>query len=160
MANGLTRWNPFREMQTMQNVMDRFFEDWRPLMDDFPRMGNALALDVHEDDHGYVISTELPGVKPENINIRQEGDYLLIDAEIKQETTSEEGKRPIIQERRYGRFSRRLRLPQHIDFAKAEADYEDGILKLTLPKSPEQQPRTIQVKPRNGHHTNGGSNQS
>jgi hypothetical protein len=45
MANGLTRWNPFREMQTMQNVMDRFFEDWRPLMDEFPRMGNALALD-------------------------------------------------------------------------------------------------------------------
>lgn len=157
MANGMTRWNPFREMQTMQNVMDRFFEDWRPMMEEFPRMENALALDVHEDDNSYTITTELPGVKPENINIRQEGDYLLIDAEIKQETTSEEGKRPLVQERRYGRFSRRLRLPQNIDFAKADADYEDGVLKLTLPKSQEQQPRTIQVKARNGHQTNGGN---
>lgn len=148
MSNSITRWNPFREMATVQNMMDRFFEDWRPFSDDFWRSGvNALALDVHEDDEAYTVSTELPGVKPEEINVRQEGDYLVIEAETRSQTESDPKKRPLVQERRYGRYSRRLRLPQNIDFEKSSATYQDGVLTLTLPKAPEGQPRVIQVRP-------------
>jgi HSP20 family protein len=149
MANGITRWNPIREMATMQNMMDRLFEDWRPFLDE-SRVGlpaNALALDVHEDDQNYVITTELPGVKPDQIQVRQEGDYLVIEGETRDEQESDEknGRRALIKERRFGRYSRRLRLPQDVNFDKAEASYQDGVLTLTLPKSEARQPRTIPV---------------
>lgn len=154
MSNSITRWNPLREMTTMQNMMDHFFEDWRPFSDEFFRSGiNSLSLDVHEDDNSYTVSTELPGVKPEEINVRQEGDYLLIEAETRSQTDGDQSKRPLVQERRYGRYSRRLRLPQNIDFGKAEANYENGVLTLTLPKSPQAQPRTITVR---SAQSNGG----
>ncbi len=146
MANTMTRWNPFRELAAMQSAMDRLFDDWRPYMEEGRVVGNLLAIDAHEDEKSYVITTELPGVKSENINIRQEGEYLLIDAEIPETTVEREGQRSLIKERRYGRFTRRLRLPQNVDFAKSEANYEDGVLTLTLPKAEQAQPRVIQVK--------------
>ena len=156
MSNSITRWNPVREMANMQNMMDRFFEDWRPFTDDFFRSGaNALALDVHEDDNNYTVSTELPGVKPEEINVRHEGDYLVIEAETRSQTESDQSKRPLVQERRYGRYSRRLRLPQNIDFSKADANYDNGVLTLTLPKAPQAEPHTIQVR---AGHGNGSQN--
>ena len=148
MANTIVRWNPFRELAAMQSAMDRLFDDWRPYMEEGRVAGNVLAIDAHEDEHAYVISTELPGIKSENINIRQEGDYLLIDAEIPETTVEHQGQRSLIKERRYGRFTRRLRLPQNIDFAKAEANYEDGVLTLTLPKAEAAQPKVLQVKTR------------
>lgn len=157
MANEITRWNPFREMAAMQNAMDRWFEqsNWRPFFTDEGRVGaNLLALDIHENDRNYVVTTDLPGVKAENIQIKQEGDYLLIDAEIPEHEV-EEGTRPLVKERRYGRYSRRIRLPEHVDFDKADAGYNDGILTLTLPKAAEAQPKTIQVKTgSNGNFSN------
>jgi HSP20 family protein len=144
----MTRFNPMREMQAMQTMMDRFFEDWRPFMDDTRMTANALALDVHEDDKSYLITTELPGLKPEDIHVRQEGDYLVIEGETRDESETEgtEGRRALIKERRYGHYSRRIRLPQDIDFDKADAAYQDGVLKLTLPKSEVRQPRTIPIR--------------
>jgi HSP20 family protein len=147
MSNGITRWNPLREMATMQSMIDRLFEDWRPFVEDFPRTTNALALDVAEDDHSYTITTDLPGVNLEDIKVRKEGDYLLIEAETRRESeTKDENKRFLIQERRFGHYSRRLRLPQNIDIEKADAQYADGVLTLTLPKTEDEVPRTITVK--------------
>ncbi len=151
MANEMTRRNPFREMANMQNMFDRFFEDWHPYFNDEPSQGNMLAIDAHEDDKQYIVTTELPGVKPENINVRQDGDYLLIEADIPEETTEQKEQRWLVRERRSGHFSRRIRLPQNIDFAKSEANYHDGVLTLTLPKSENAQPRQIPVKSGNGH---------
>lgn len=155
MAREMTRWNPFREMVNMQNQFDRFFDDWRPFFNDENLSGRThfLAIDAHEDDAGYHVTTELPGVKPENINVRQDGDYLLIEATIPEETTETSDKRWLVRERRSGHFSRRIRLPQNIDFGKAEANYNDGVLMLSLPKSEKAQPRQIQVKAGNGQHT-------
>jgi HSP20 family protein len=154
MSNSITRWNPFREMVNMQNMMDRFFEDWRPSSDEFWRSGaNALALDVHEDDQAYTITTELPGVKPDDINVRQEDDYIVIEAETRSQTEGDQNKRPLVQERRYGHYSRRFRLPQNVNFEKSGATYQDGVLTLTLPKAPEAQPRTIPVR---SAQSNGG----
>jgi HSP20 family protein len=154
MSNSISRWSPIREMANVQNMMDRFFEDWRPFSDDFWRSGaNALALDVHEDDEAYTITTELPGVNADDINVRQEGEYLVIEAETHSQTEGDSNKRPLVQERRYGRYSRRLRLPQNVNFDKSGATYQDGVLTLTLPKAPEAQPRTIQVR---SAQSNGG----
>src|SRR5690606_31575554 len=124
MSNGIIRWNPIREMAAMQNMMDRFFEEWRPFFDDARSlsMGN-LAIDLDEEDDQYIVTTELPGVKPDDINVRQEGDYLVIEAEVRDQSEHEQSdgkRRSLVKERRYGRFGRRLRLPQAVDFEKAE----------------------------------------
>lgn len=153
MANGITRWNPLREMATMQNMMDRFFEDWRPLYEEGRGLSlNNLAIDVDEEDNQYIITTELPGVKADDIQVRQEGDYLVIEAETRDQSEQQQGedseknRRSLVRERRYGRYSRRLRLPQMIDISKAEATYQDGVLTLKLPKSQDTQPRSIPVR--------------
>lgn len=157
MASELTRWNPLREMVNMQNQFDRFFDDWRPFFNDENLGGraNMLAIDAHEDDKQYTVITELPGVKSENINVRQDGDYLLIEADIPETETEHEDKRWLVRERRSGHFSRRIRLPQNVDYSKAEANYNDGVLTLTLPKSEEAKPRQIPVKHGNGHVISG-----
>jgi HSP20 family protein len=161
MARELTRWNPFREMVNMQNQFDRFFDDWRPFFNDenLSNRTNFLAIDAHEDDTQYNVTTELPGVNPENINVRQDGDYLLIEADIPEETSEREDKRWLIRERRSGHFSRRIRLPQNVDFDKAEANYHDGVLTLSLPKSEKARPHQIPVKTSNGNTSGNGNAQ-
>ncbi len=160
MAGEITRWNPFREMANMQNVFDRFFDDWRPYANDWRPFfaegmnANMLAINVHEDDNQYTVTTELPGVKSENINVRQDGDYLLIEADIPEETSEQQddNKRWLVRERRSGHFSRSIRLPQNVNFDKSEATYHDGVLTLTLPKAENALPRQIPVKTGNGHN--------
>lgn len=145
----ITRWSPFREMSAMQRLMDRMFEDWRPYVNEEGGVtsARALALDVNEDDKTYTVTTEMPGVMPENIKVRHEGDYLIIEGETRRETSEEgNGKKSLIQERHYGHYSRRLRLPQDINFDTAEANYENGVLTLTLPKMEPVQPKMIPVK--------------
>ncbi len=146
MAN-IVRWNPVREMDAMQNAMDRLFDEtwrnWQPFYS-AESGANALALDVHENDNSYVVTTALPGVQPENVNIKLHNDLLTIEGEIPQQTT--ENARSLMQERFYGRFSRTIRLPQPVNRDAVEAVFENGVLTLTLPKSPEAQPKTIPVK--------------
>ncbi|NJL55556.1 Hsp20/alpha crystallin family protein [bacterium] len=124
-------------MMAMQNAFDRMFEDnWRS----FAEMGgSALSLDIDEADDHYVVTTELPGIKAENINIRVHDGMLTIDAEMPERTTEHEGKRALVRERRYGRFSRTIRLPQPVNIEQAEAQYQDGVLTLNLPKAAEAQ---------------------
>ena len=141
-------------MIAMQNAMDRFFDEgWRPLFDEGTSGSRALALDVHENQTSYTVTTELPGVKADDIKVHVDGDFLVIEGETQDQTTTDENTRPLVKERRYGRYSRRIRLPQPVDFDKAEANYQDGILTLTLPKAEEAQPKTIQV--RSGKSGNG-----
>jgi HSP20 family protein len=154
MANSIIRWNPFREMAAMRNMMDRFFEDsWRPMLedDDFNMDVNRMAIDLDEDDQSYNITTELPGVQADNIHVRLDGDYLLIEGEIPEQTVEREGKRALIKERRYGKYSRRIRLPQPVQSDKIEANFENGVLKLTLPKLEEVKPKMIPIKVNGGN---------
>lgn len=145
--SSIVRWNPLREMAAMQNVMDRVFEEtWRPFFDEGGAALNPVALDLHEDDQQYTVTTELPGVKADDIHIKLDGDYLVIEGEIPEQVTEHEGQRSLIKERRYGRFSRRLRLPQPVDSDKVSATYDSGVLKLTLPKTEAVQPRQIPVR--------------
>ncbi|MBZ0292524.1 MAG: Hsp20/alpha crystallin family protein [Anaerolineae bacterium] len=151
MANQITRWNPWRDMVAMQNAMDRLFDEtWR----EFGQSGdngnsNWLALDVHEDGDHFVVHTDLPGVKPENIQVQVHDGLLTIEAEIPEHVIEDDKTRSLVRERRYGRFSRSVQLPQSVDNEHVEAEYADGVLTLTLPKAEDAKPRSIPVKSRN-----------
>lgn len=145
MTDRIVRWNPFRELAAMQSAMDRIFEDtWRAYEGDNAR---ALALDVHETDDAFFVETALPGVNPDDINITVNNGTLTITGEVKRSTDSEdENARVVMSERIYGTFSRSLNLPQSVDGDNVDATYNNGILKLTLPKTPNAKPRQIKVK--------------
>ncbi len=139
----VVRWNPLREMAAMQGALDRLFdESWRNV-----RSGSdtgALALDVHETDNAYLVTAALPGVNPDAVNINLLDGVLTISGEVQQATP--ENSRALMLERVYGKFQRSIRLPQAVDASAVEAHMENGVLMLTLPKTPEAQPRTIPVK--------------
>jgi HSP20 family protein len=145
MAN-ITRWNPFREMVTMQSALDKFFDEAWERWPEWRLGENTLALDLDETDEHYIVTTDLPGVNPDNIHVTVQNDVLTIDAEVPEHTVEHKDTRSLVRERRYGRFSRSVRLPQTIDAGKVEADYKDGTLKLTLPKSEEAKVKLIPVK--------------
>ncbi len=144
----LTTWEPFRELISLREAMDRLFEEsfvrpragWL-----WPYGPETLAVDMYETPENVVVKTAIPGVKPEDIDITITGDTLTIKGEVKAE---EEVKREnyIRQERRYGAFSRSLTLPTKIVAEKAKAEFENGILTLTLPKAEEVKPKVIKVK--------------
>jgi len=100
---------------------------------------------MYETDEDVVVKTALPGVKPDEVEITITGDTLIIKGETKVE---EEIERDcyICQERRYGTFARSLLLPTSIVAEKAKAEFEDGILTLTLPKAEEVKPKSIKVQ--------------
>ncbi len=136
-------------MMTRRNtpLIDRFIEE---TLRNFGVESNgerhfALALDVHEDNNAYTISTALPGVNPEEIDVQLHDNVLTITAEVKREQPAE-GSRTLIQERYYGRFSRSVRLPEQVKADAVEATYENGVLKLVVPKAEEAQPKQIRVK--------------
>lgn len=145
--SNITRWNPLREMAAMQSAMDRLFEDaWRPVLENREFPLNNLSLDIHETDQAYTVTTEMPGVQAENINVRIDGEFLVIEGEIPEQVVQEEGARAILKERRYGRFSRRVRLPLPVDNEKVDATYDNGVLTLLLPKAEAVQPKQIPVR--------------
>jgi HSP20 family protein len=161
MAN-ITRWNPIREMVAMQNVMDRMFDETVRSIRPFGsfengELANALALDVHEDDNTFTVTTSLPGVKSEDIHVNLHDDYLTIEAEMPETKRESNNGRTLVQERAYGKYSRRIRLPQPVNADSVEANYEDGVLTLTLPKTENALPRSIPVKRLSGGSGNGSN---
>jgi HSP20 family protein len=145
MAN-ITRWNPFREMATMQSALDKFFDESWAQWPAWHWGEGGLALDVDETPDHYIVTTDLPGVKAEDIHVSVQNELLSIDAEVPEQTIEHKDARNLVRERRYGRMSRSIRLPQTIDAGKVEAEYKDGTLKLTLPKSEEAKVKIIPVK--------------
>ncbi len=123
-----------------------FFEGFfRPARLIEPTRNGVPAVDVSEDDNGYVVRAELPGVKKEDIDVTLEDGVLTISAETKSESEEKNGERVIRQERRYGKYSRSLRLGTQVDEGKVKANYKDGILELALPKSEAVKPKRIAV---------------
>ena len=147
MAN-IVRWEPFRDLITLREAMDRLFEESfiRPRVGWLAPLGaGALAVDMYETDQDVVVKSSMPGVKPEDIDITITGDTLTIKGETKAEEKVEKANY-VRQERRYGAFSRSLTLPTTIVAEKAKAEFENGVLTLTLPKAEEVKPKTIKVK--------------
>jgi len=146
----MTRWDPFRDMLSLREAMQQLFEESfvRP---GATRSGGAqqLALDVHEEDNAYVVRASLPGYKPEEIQVNVVGDTLTIRAERKGEAERTQGSY-LVRERHSGVVQRSFSLPAQIDSGAVQADFEHGVLSLTLPKSPAAQPRRIQIRAAGG----------
>jgi len=151
MARTIVRWDPFREMISLRDAMDRLFEESfvRPWDDRWLRFstngGGSLAVDMYETDKDIVVKAALPGIKPEDIDITVTEDVLTIKGETKAEEEVEQ-ENYHLRERRYGAFQRSVRLPTDVKADKAEAVFENGVLTLTLPKAEEVLPKTIKVK--------------
>jgi HSP20 family protein len=156
----IQRWDPFREMTTLRDAMNSLMEDALVR----PRAGmNALTggmpLDLRENEQAYIVETTVPGAKPENVEISILGDTLRITAEVR-DAGEHEGERWLIRERRFGRFERTLSLPSQVDAEGASAEFADGVLRITLPKTEAARPRQIQVRagaPANAELNQGGT---
>jgi len=146
----LTRWNPFRDMIALSNAVDQLFDEtWGrvPVTQRSPYlgMGRMLAIDLYETDKDVIVKTAVPGVRPEDVDIKITADVLTIQGEEKEEQDVKK-ENYHLRERRYGRFSRSVALPVPVQADKAEAVFENGLLTLTLPKVEEVRPKTIKVK--------------
>jgi HSP20 family protein len=146
--NTLSKWNPFRELEEIQNRLSSVFgrtpvrgfgeeamtfSEWTPL------------VDITEDDKEYLIKAELPEVKKEDVKVTVENGTLTITGERKFEK-EEKGKKYHRMERAYGSFMRSFTLPEGAAGEKVSADFKDGVLKVHLPKSAEAKPKSIDVK--------------
>lgn len=144
--SNLTRWEPAREMMTLREAMDRLFDDafTRPVN---LRDGgwSAPAVDMYQTDDEVVVRAALPGFKADEVQINVTGDVLTLRGEVKQEEEKND-KAWHIREHRWGSFERSIALPTDVKADKAVADFENGILTITLPKAEEVKPKTITVK--------------
>jgi HSP20 family protein len=146
--SNIVRWEPFRELVSLREAMDRLFEESfvRPGGGRLAPAGMELpAVDMYQTDDAVVVKSAIPGIKPEDIDISITGDTLTIKGETRvEEEVNEENY--IRRERRYGSFCRSLALPLPVVTEKAEAEFENGVLTLTLPKAEEVKPKAIKIK--------------
>lgn len=152
MANSLIRWDPFADTVSLRDAMDRLFEDSfiQPRFAG-PRDGGMgrLPIDMVENQNELIVKASVPGMKPEDIEITVVGDSLSIKGTAQSEVKQEK-ENYVVQERRFGSFQRTLNLPVAVQADKAHADFENGVLTLTLPKVEEIKPKQIKVIAKNG----------
>lgn len=144
----MQRWDPFGEMLTLRNAMDRLFEDaWvhpsRLTGQGGQQGGMHVPLDVYEQGDTMIIKASMPGVKPEDVNITCEGNTITIEGESRSE--QQDQGQVHHQERRYGRFMRTVTLPTRVNADQANAQFEHGVLTLTLPKEESARAKRIPV---------------
>lgn len=144
----LVRWEPFRDLMTLRQAMDRVFDE------SFVRPSRALTLfgngghlpiDMYQTPDEVVVKASLPGVKPEDVDIDITDDILTIKG--KTDGTEEvKGEDYLYREHHHGSFVRSLNIPHTLQTDKAEATTENGILTITIPRAKEAKPKTIEVK--------------
>lgn len=144
----LTRRVPERRVVPFRSALDWFFQDpWREI-------GNwsegQMAIDLRETDDDYIIEAEMPGVKPEDIEVTLEGNTLLIRGNYQRETEKREGDggktgRYILRERESATYARAITLPGSVDAEKVTSKFENGELQITLPKAAEMRARRIPI---------------
>ena len=144
----IVRFDPFREMATLQDRVNRIFADAynRHGEDDLTTRGAWVPpVDIFENDkHELVLKAELPDVAREDISLRVENNTLTVSGHKKAETDVKEQQYRRI-ERSYGSFSRSFTLPATVDASAIAADYKNGVLTVRLPLREEAKPRQIQV---------------
>jgi HSP20 family protein len=156
----MERWQPYREMMSLRDAMDRLFQD--SFVNYSARQGQGSAMmpvsvDVHETEHGYELRAALPGWKPEDINITVHGDTITISGQHQADQRQEEGKTYHLRERRFGSFSRSFSFPTPIETNQAQARYENGELILTIPKAERARPRRIPIAGQAGQSVGGAT---
>lgn len=136
--NGLIRRDP------LDDLFRGFFV--RPVELGSPADAPAVKIDVKEQEGGYLVHAEIPGVKKEDIHVAVDGPVVSISAERREEKDVKEGERVLRTERYFGKVSRSFQLAQEIDEAQVTAKYTDGVLELTLPKKAATQARRITIQ--------------
>ncbi|GAB4563358.1 MAG: Hsp20/alpha crystallin family protein [Anaerolineae bacterium] len=143
----LMRWDPFRDFMALRNTMDRLFEEAfltpSRLLSSTTEWG--LALDLAEDENEFIVKAAIPGVRPEDLDISIADNVLTIRGELKADEEIKESQYHL-RERRYGRFTRSVRLPAPVNADGAQATYEHGVLTLRIPKAEEVRPKRITVQ--------------
>ena len=144
MAHTITRWDPFTELADMRSRFDRLFGDlasgdreWMP------------AVDMIREDGHLIVRAEVPGIKPEEIDIQAEGGMLTISGKH-EESSEEKGKEFVRRERRYGAFSRSMALPDGVDPKKIKATTSDGVLEIKVPLPREAAAEPVSITPTAG----------
>lgn len=143
----LARWDPFQEMMTLRNAVDRLFDASMNTGDANTRpLAWGMPLDVIEEGDAYIVKANIPGINPDDIEITFTGNVLTIKGEMHSDDEVKEN-RYHMRERRYGAFSRSISLGDRINGENISAAYDNGVLTLTLPKAEEAKPKRITVKP-------------
>jgi HSP20 family protein len=141
----IQHWEPLREMVSLRDAMNSLLQESfvRPV----GLMGNGAALlplDIAETEDEFIVKASLPGVRPEDVHITARGDTLTIRGEMKAEE-EKKGEHYHLRELRQGRFQRSVTLSTPISADKAQAQFENGILTLKLPKAEEAKPKEIKI---------------
>jgi len=142
----LIRWEPAREMMSLRDAMDRLFDDafTRPVSMN-SNAWSVPAVDMYQTDSEVVVKAALPGVKSDEVQINVTGEILTLKGEVKQ-TEEVAEKTYHVREQRWGMFERSLALPTEVVADKAKAEFENGVLIITLPKAEEVKPKSITIK--------------
>lgn len=137
----MTRYTPFDE--TFDDLLKGFFV--RPMaFEGQPQV--QLRIDVAEDENGYTVHAEVPGVNKDDINVTIDGNQVAISAEVKRNGEQKQGERVLHSERYYGKVYRAFSLAQDVDEASAQAKYNEGVLELRLPKKAAVSARKLLVQ--------------
>jgi len=145
---GIIPWRPFRELEALERRFDDIFgrpfmpSNWRRIP--MEERDWAPAIEIFEKEDKFVVKAEVPGIKAEDIDVSVVGYTLTIRGEKKAETAVKEEDYYCC-ERSYGSFHRSIALPSNADANKIEANYEEGVLKVSLPKVPEVKPKKVTV---------------
>lgn len=143
---GMTSWNPDRELMAVRDLMQRVFEEGFGRNMETSGRGERVAslpVDAYTTENEIVVIASVPSIDPDTVNISIEGEALTIEGEIPDRL---ENVNYLFAERFHGKFGRTLRLNVPIDINKVEANFENGILTLYLPKAEEVKPKQIKVK--------------
>src|SRR5580765_4350397 len=143
----LTRWDPLRDLATMQSRINRFVrESYSPEAPEEALTTTSYAppVDIYEDEHTITVKMEVPGIDEKDIDVRIENTTLTVHGERKiEKEEKEENFRRV--ERQYGEFTRSFTLPSSVDLAQVSAHYDKGVLKINLSKKAEAKPKQIKV---------------
>ena len=140
----ITRWDPFREVVALQNRMNSLFRDMNEGEGPISTAAFTPAADIYEDDKKIILKLEVPGIEEKDLDVRVENSTLTVKGERKFEKEEKEENFHRI-ERRYGSFTRSFTLPATVNSEEVRADYEQGVLKIRLPKRAEAKPKQIKV---------------
>ncbi len=128
---------------SIESAFRRFLAPFGAEIDTSPL---RMRLDISETPEAFEVKADLPGVHKEDINVRIHGNVVQIDAEVKREKDARSGDRVLRSERYQGSISRSFSLAQDVDDARVEARYDQGVLKLTLPKKAQDPSRKVQIQ--------------
>lgn len=142
----LVRWRPFHEIEGLQREMNQLFNTLSPIpYNQFALGGFVPAVEFHKTDEAVHLKLEVPGMKPEEIDIQVTTDSISISGERKSESRTKENG-VTRSEFHYGKFQRVIPLTSRIQNTHVEAEYKDGVLTLNLPKAEEEKKKVVKVK--------------